>query len=98
VKGLLAMKMDPNTSQTQNDLTVEIERTVQKCLDIKVAGNTTDYVNQTIEKKPSLRVINAVLLNMVVLFRDRIVEIVFMMSENITFQSDLVFNYFEFFE
>jgi len=50
VKGLLAMKMDPNTSQTQNDLTAEIERTVKKCLDIKVAGNTTDYVNQTIEK------------------------------------------------
>lgn len=34
---------------------------------------------------------------MVVLFRDGMVETVFMMSENIIFQSDLVFNYFQFF-
>jgi len=49
-KGLLLIKMDPNSSQTQSDLTAEVDRTVQKCLDINVAGNTTSYVNRTIER------------------------------------------------
>ena len=32
VKNLLLMKMDPNASQTQSELTAEVDRTVQKCL------------------------------------------------------------------
>lgn len=50
VKSLLLLKVDPHSSKTQTDLTAEIDRTVTSCLDINVAGNTTNFVNQMIEK------------------------------------------------
>ena len=90
VKGLLLAKMDPQSSKTQVELTVEIEQTVQHCLcknfihhaslnfihhayfvvgiirhtfqticikyqpilipALDIAGNTTTYVNKTIER------------------------------------------------
>merc|ERR1711981_80085 len=50
VKNILCMKMDPNTAQTQSELTAELDRTVNKSMEINIAGNTTNYVNKMIEK------------------------------------------------
>merc|ERR1712038_610728 len=50
VKNILLMKMEPNTTQSQSELTAELDRTVKKSMEINIAGNTTNFVNKMIEK------------------------------------------------
>ncbi|CAH1973009.1 unnamed protein product [Acanthoscelides obtectus] len=50
IKQLLVMKLSEQSSETQEELSMNIEKILKHSTRVKIAGNSTDYVNKVLEK------------------------------------------------